>query len=254
MRKSPPLHILPGSINQLFRYGLNILLPNGYALCADHVAARGLCSDCWLGLTHIPAPFYGRCRRPLTHALPESLCGKCHIKAPILTQVRSELIYDDVLKGLILPFKYGDRLSLKPLLVQLLQPLFDAMASDGMIIMPIPLHKARYFLGRYNQSAELARNLSASSRHNVHFTPNILLHHRNTRSMGGLTSKKRLQDVSSTFLLKQDSLDALNGKNILLIDDVPTTGAIMESCARLMMACGKAASVSALVLMRVIYR
>jgi ComF family protein len=251
MRKSPPPRILPGSINQLFRYGLDILLPNGCALCAEHVAARGLCSDCWLGLTHISAPFCARCGRPLAHALPESLCGKCHIKDPILTQVRSVLIYDDVSKGLILPFKHGDRLSLTPLLSQLLRPLFDAMASDGMIIMPVPLHKARYFSCRYNQSAELARNLSASSRHNVHFTPNILLRHRNTRSMGGLTSKKRLQNVSGAFLLKHDSLDALNGKNILLIDDVLTTGATMESCARLLMTRGKAASVSALVLLRV---
>jgi ComF family protein len=182
---------------------------------------------------------------------PKSLCGKRHIKDPILTQVRSVLIYDDVSKGLILPFKHGDRLSLTPLLVQLLRPLFDAMASDGMIIMPVPLHKARYFSRRYNQSAELARNLSASSRHNVHFTPNILLRHRNTRSMGGLTSKKRLQNVSGAFLLKHDSLDALNGKNILLIDDILTTGATMESCARLLMTRGKAASVSALVLLRV---
>ena len=161
------------------------------------------------------------------------------------------LIYDDVSKGLILPFKHGDKLSLTPLLVQLLRPLFDAMASDGMIIMPVPLHKARYFSRRYNQSAELARNLSASSRHNVHFTPNIPLRHRNTHSMGGLTSKKRLQNVSGAFLLKHDSLDALNGKNILLIDDVLTTGATMESCARLLMTRGKAASVSALVLLRV---
>ena len=182
---------------------------------------------------------------------PKSLCGKRHIKDPILTQVRSVLIYDDVSKGLILPFKHGDRLSLTPLLSQLLRPLFDAMASDGMIIMPVPLHKARYFSCRYNQSAELARNLSASSRHNVHFTPNILLRHRNTRSMGGLTSKKRLQNVSGAFLLKHDNLDALNGKNILLIDDVLTTGATMESCARLLMTRGKAASVSALVLLRV---
>nr|ADI19802.1 predicted amidophosphoribosyltransferases [uncultured alpha proteobacterium EB000_37G09] len=115
MRKSPPPRILPGSINQLFRYGLDILLPNACPLCAEHVAARGLCSDCWRGLT----------------------------------------------------------------------------------------------------------------------------------------SKKRLQNVSGVFLLKHDSLDALNGKNILLIDDVLTTVATMESCARLLMTRGKAASVSALVLLRV---
>ena len=108
-------------------------------------------------------------RASLAHALSESPYGECYIKDPILAQVRSVLIYDDVSKGLILPFKHGDRLSLTPLLVQLLRPLFDAMASDGMIIMPVPLHKARYFSCRYNQSAELARNLSASSRHNAHF-------------------------------------------------------------------------------------
>ena len=69
--------------------------------------------------------------------------------------------------------------------------------------------------------------------------------------MGGLTSKKRLQNVSGAFLLKHDSLDALNSKNILLIKDELTTGATMESCARLLMTRSNAASVSALVLLHV---
>jgi len=191
-------------------------------------------------------------RASLAHALSESPYGECHIKDPILAQVRSVLIYDDVSKGLILPFKHGDRISLTPLLVKLLRQLFDAMASDGMIIMPVPLHKARYFSRRYNQLAELARNLSASSRYNVHFTPNILLRHRNTCSTGGLTIKKRLQNVSGAFLLKHYSLDALNGKSILLIDDVLTTGATMESCVSLLNTRGKTASVSAVMLLRAI--
>ncbi|MBT5482058.1 MAG: hypothetical protein HOK46_04695 [Alphaproteobacteria bacterium] len=80
MRKSPPPRILPGSINQLFRYGLDILLPNGCALCAEHVAARGLCSDCWLGLTRMSAPFCARCGRPLAHALPQISLWKTSYK------------------------------------------------------------------------------------------------------------------------------------------------------------------------------
>ena len=125
------------------------------------------------------------------------------------------------------------------------------MASDGMIIMPVPLHKARYFSRRYNQSAELVRHLSAGSRHTVQFTPNILLRHRNARTMGGLTRKKRLQNVSGAFRLQDGNLDVTMGKNILFIDDLVTTGATMESCASLLMSHGKAASVSALVLLRV---
>jgi predicted amidophosphoribosyltransferase len=84
---------------------------------------------------------------------PQITLRSCHVTESVLKQVRSVLIYDDVSKGLILPFKHADRLSLTPPLVQLLRPLFDAMASDGMIIMPVLVHKARYFSRRYNQSA-----------------------------------------------------------------------------------------------------
>ena len=117
MRKYLPPRILCPSIYQLFRHGLDILLPNGCALCGAHVVDRGLCTDCWLGLNHISAPFCARCRRPLAHALLESLCGSCHVTESVLKQVRSVLIYDDVSKGLILPFKHADRLSLTLLLV-----------------------------------------------------------------------------------------------------------------------------------------
>jgi len=199
MRKYLPPPISYPSIYQLFRHGLDILLPNGCTLCGAHVADRGLFTDCWLGLNHISAPFYARCGRPLTYALLESLCGSFHVTGSFLKQVRSVLIYDDVSKGLILPFKHADRLSLTPLLVQLLRPLFDAMASDGMIIMPVPLHKARYFSRRYNQSADLARHLSAGSHHTVHFKPKILLRHRNTRTMGGLTRKSDFKMYLAPF-------------------------------------------------------
>ena len=99
MRKYLPPRILYPSIYQLFRHGLDILLPNGCALCGAHVVDRGLCTDCWLGLNHISAPFCARCRRPLAHALLESLCGSCHVTESVLKQVRSVLIYDVVTTG-----------------------------------------------------------------------------------------------------------------------------------------------------------
>ena len=117
--------------------------------------------------------------------------------------------------------------------------------------MPVPLHKARYFSRQYNQSADLARHLGAGNRHTVHFKPNILLRNRNTRTMGGLLRKKRLQNVSGAFRQKDDNLDVTMGKSLLLVDDVVTTGATMESYASLLMSHGKAASVSALILLRV---
>ena len=129
---------------------------------------------------------------------------------------------------------------------------FDALAETADLVIPVPLHPARYLKRRYNQSAELARWLCRNRPAGIEFAPHLLVRVKATPSMAGLSKSRREQNVRRAFQLASPAVKTeLAGKNILLIDDVMTTGATLNSCTQTLLEAG-AQSVSALVFARVV--
>ena len=129
---------------------------------------------------------------------------------------------------------------------------FDALAETADLVIPVPLHPARYLKRRYNQSAELARWLCLNRTGGIEFAPHLLVRVKATPSMAGLSKSRREQNVRRAFQLANPAAKKiLAGKNILLIDDVMTTGATLNSCTQTLLEAG-AQSVSALVFARVV--
>jgi len=116
-------------------------------------------------------------------------------------------------------------------------------------IVPVPLHVSRRIKRRYNQSVLLARALARMS--DPIFDPDILMRYRATASQGGRSASGRRSNVQGAFKVRDAAIDRIKGTNIALIDDVMTTGATLESCARTLKRAG-AAKVSALTLARVV--
>ncbi len=158
------------------------------------------------------------------------------------------MLYDDGSRDLVLHLKHADALAGVPVMARWLQRAGAEMLRDADFLVPVPLHWTRLFQRRYNQSAELARALSRLSR--VKALPDCLIRNRRTPSQGGLSRQRRQHNVRDAFKLTARYQARISGANIVLIDDVMTTGATLEACAAALLDAG-AARVDALTLARV---
>ena len=122
-----------------------LLLPHQCVLCRQFADTTGLCATCWDGLTPIAAPLCARCGLPLGHTLADPLCAGCWTKPPPLAAIRACFHYADSARELILHYKHGDGLQLTPLLARLGARLFIELGSPETLVIPVPLHRRRYF-------------------------------------------------------------------------------------------------------------
>ena len=227
-----------------------LLLPHQCVLCRRFADTTGLCADCWNGLIPISAPVCERCGLPLGHTLADPLCASCWTAPPPLAAIRACFHYADSARELILRFKHGDGLQLTPLLTRLGSRAFTDLSMDHPLVVPIPLHRRRYFARRYNQAAEWARHLCHRTGQGA-FAPDILIRHRATRSQGGLSRRQRQRNLAGAFAVPADLHHRIAGRSVLLIDDVMTTGATLHAAAKQLEA-ADSGPVSALVLARTV--
>ena len=227
----------------------DMILPHQCVLCRRFADTTGLCTACWDGLAPIAAPICERCGLPLGHTLADPLCAACWAAPPRLAAIRGCFHYTGSARDLILAFKHGDGLQLSPFLARLMARFFIELVQDDTLVVPIPLHRRRYYKRRYNQAAELARRLCAVTGLGL-FSPHLLIRCRATRSQGGLSRRQRMCNVAGAFAVPPAASAPLKDRPVLLIDDVMTTGATLTEAARRLEAAGSG-DVSALVLARV---
>jgi ComF family protein len=231
---------------------LDFLIPPHCAHCGEILSGTGfVCAACFLKLSFIVDPQCERCGFPFEGWMEgqSSLCLACQDSNSFLDQTRSALAYDDVSKAMILRFKHGDAVHLAPGFVQWMAQAGKNLLSECDGIIPVPLHWRRLFKRRYNQAALLAQGLGKV----VHKSCWVdgLVRHRHTPSQGGLSKQDRHKNVATAFSLNHRYVDRMKGRHVLLIDDVLTTGATLEHCARLLRL-GGVKKISALTLARVV--
>jgi ComF family protein len=226
-----------------FRLGLtaltralaDLVLPRTCSFCEKTVAPAAdqvLCPECRDALREIAPPFCQKCGLPvqtLGHEGPE-LCGRCLSSPPAFGIARYGFSYEEALRVAILKFKYYGVLSLGPtladLLVAALEKHFDRDAYD--LIVPMPIHPRRLVERGFNQAVVLADGLSAATGIPVDRTS--FRKAKDTPPQVGLSESQRAANLRGSFTVSRP--ERLKGRDILLLDDVCTTGSTIEHAAR----------------------
>jgi ComF family protein len=231
---------------------LDVLFPPLCIACRQPVGdPASLCAKCWGAISFLDGAMCDCCGLPFEiDPGPGTLCGACHARPPAYDKARSVMRYDEASKTSILALKHSDRLDLVPGLSRWLTRAGRPLLASANLIVPVPLHRNRLWWRRYNQSAELARLVSRATGKPVE--PLALVRRRATPSQGAMVSAKaRRRNMLGAFGTDPARATALRGSNVLLIDDVMTTGATVEACARALKRAG-ASHVAVLTLARVV--
>ncbi|MGK7866255.1 ComF family protein [Falsiroseomonas sp. E2-1-a20] len=231
---------------------LDALLPPHCLTCEAAVERQGTqCGDCFRQLARLTAPFCARCGVPFLHAGqagPGGLCPSCLARPPAYGMARAALRYDAGAQRLILPFKHGDRTDLAAPLAEKMAQAGAALLAGCDLIVPVPLHWRRLLSRRYNQAALLAQRLARLAGRPC--IPDLLRRSRPTPPLGDLGAAQRAALLAGAFRLTARGARRVAGRRVLLVDDVMTSGATAEACARALLAAG-AASVDVLAAARV---
>lgn len=213
---------------------LEIIFPSHCLSCEEIVNKEALfCNVCWPKLQFISEPKCKICSYPFEFQGFELICAKCLTKKPSYDKAISLFRYNDILKKIITSFKYHEQ----TLIAQKLSKLLISRAKDEIantdIIIAVPLHVKRLRKRKFNQAILLARTLSKNHDldRNIKFFPDFLIRTKNTIPQAELHKTEREKNLNGAFAFNEKYQDLIKGKNILLVDDIITTGATLEGCA-----------------------
>jgi ComF family protein len=213
------------------------------------VQSAGLTAEAWTRIAFIEAPFCDGCGAPFEYDMGAlALCAACQGRKPAFDRARAACLYDDNSRDLILKLKHADRTDLAGLFARWIARASADILPELDAVVPVPLHRWRLLGRRYNQAAEIARPLARHAR--LAYLPDALLRARATQSQSGKSGSGRRRNVAGAFVVAPAWRSRIAGRRLLLVDDVLTTGATVEGCARALKGAG-AARVDVAVIARV---
>lgn len=225
-------------ISANLRYVADLVLPPVCLHCHQPVVDyETLCIRCWQGIRFICPPFCDKLGIPLPFASEEVPISAAAIRRPPeYDRARGVARFEGTLRNLLHGFKYADRHEMAGLFARLMRSAGADVLANAELIVPVPLHPSRLWQRRFNQSAILAKRLAAET--DIAFDPSLLTRAKRTTSQVDLNWEERRQNVADAFTLAPDRAGWLKGRHIVLIDDVITTGATVEACARILKQAG----------------
>ncbi len=221
-------------LRQRLSGALDLLLPRVCVSCdqlLSHSETGLVCGLCWSRLPRLPSPQCERCGHPL----PSGPCGWCDLLPPFVRAVRSVCwMSEDPTSSIVHALKYGGWSRVADEMAERMSHLSwpRDVVDERAALVPIPLASARKRERGYNQSALIAAGLSVRWR--VPVWENIVVRSRETQSQTQLTPEQRLGNVAGSFQIGARNVEALQGAHVVIVDDVVTTAATLNACAKVL--------------------
>ena len=233
------------------KFILDIALPPLCPSCREPLGdGVGLCAACWSKLSFIEPPYCARLGIPFIYDPgPGLLSMEAIADPPAYDRARAAVRYDEIARALVISFKYADRLDLAPMMGRWMARAGREVLADADALLPVPLHWRRLWTRRFNQAAALAGAISDIS--GVPVRHGTLKCVRATPQQVGLSKPERANNVQGAFQVPPEQKAEIAGKRVVLIDDVLTSGATVDTCARALLRAG-CAHVDVLVFARVV--
>lgn len=231
------MHFLHKQVNAC----IDIVLPPRCPVTGEIVCYQGLSSaKVWSALEFISAPHCAQCGEPFEIQLEQgSICVSCLDNPPDFTLSRSAMMYNDAARAMILSFKHGDKLHIAKNFTPWLVNAGRDIWPHVDVIVPVPLHYWRLLKRRYNQAAIIADHMGREK--SLPVIKNALIRMRYTVSQGHKKRKDRQDNVAGAFAVRPKRRSLIEGKSVLLIDDVQTTGATLNECTKILLENGASA-------------
>jgi ComF family protein len=229
---------------------LRAIYPPQCVSCGALVEETGaLCGACWQATPFLGGSVCDCCGAPMLGAVAAGdHCDQCLTIARPWSRGRAALAYTDNGRKLVLALKHGDRLDLALPAARWMARAGAAILREGMLAVPVPAHRWRLIRRRYNQAAVLAQALARITP--VTYVPDALVRLRGTPVQEGMGQEARFANLAGAIAPHPRHGARLKGADVLLIDDVMTSGATLAAAADAARAAG-AREVSMLVLARV---
>lgn len=207
---------------------LDIIIPPVCLSCKDVVQEQGqICAECWQNIPLISKHKCNKCGLPFEFDMGKGAkCQQCSSSKPKFKKVLAVCKHEGTARKLAVNLKFNDRTHLAPYIASMMVSMGRELLEKTDIIIPVPLHSRRRLFRKYNQSALLGQQIAKQS--GVDYSPFVMKRVRSTTPQTRLSKKDREKNVKDAFSVTNKL--AVEGKRILLIDDVMTTGATINEC------------------------
>ena len=246
MQRAERRAVLAAPFRTLLRSFFAVLFPSECRLCNTsllNISRLPVCDEC-LALIHpLRASVCVLCGERLAPAqllMGDGQCVHCRQLPPAFARAVSFGEYEGELRGLIHLLKYESVTPAAPVLGGMLATaileLLSACESSLPIIVPVPLHRGKRRERGFNQAELIARAAVQQLPQPLEIATRVLVRHRRTESQVGLTREQRVENLRGAFRVVDRAKVA--GRNVIVVDDVMTTGATLSECARVLKRAG----------------
>ncbi len=218
-------------LREIIKASLTLLFPPTCPCCKKMTGnnSQPLCGECFAQLKFIKTPYCSCCGRVFSGSGENHLCGDCLKSSWAFDKARSIFSYEKIIARLIHELKYSGKTTGLETIGWLSRQtaIIDDFDNPDFII-PVPLHIKRLRQRGFNQAQVLAKSIFPDDKKKIR--TDLLIRQTDTQSQTGLSGKQRRKNLKNAFIVKNPS--EITGRNILILDDVFTTGSTVNECAK----------------------